>query len=209
MIRLPRKHGDVLLDDEDASILDLYWITTGSKQTRLGPYTRAFGRAKSKPHRTSVLPRILLQPPDGLEIDHINQDPLDNRRENLRVVTHAFNLTNRRTQNKNWYKGVRLNRRDYEATFWLGGAYYKGPRRKSPELAALDYNRMLISVWGRDLHLNDPPCVSMYPVPSDTNCLLCNACCHCCCVCGDRPTASMTRLFSSGGEMTLPGKDGQ
>jgi hypothetical protein len=31
----------------------------------------------------------------GFEIDHINRDSLDNRRANLRVVTHAANCLNR------------------------------------------------------------------------------------------------------------------
>jgi len=33
--------------------------------------------------------------PDGLEIDHINRNKLDNRIENLRTVTRAGNLQNR------------------------------------------------------------------------------------------------------------------
>lgn len=48
--------------------------------------------------RTIFLHRVILgltddDPRDG---DHINRDPLDNRRSNLRIVTHAENCQNRR-----------------------------------------------------------------------------------------------------------------
>lgn len=48
------------------------------------------------------------------KVDHINGDGLDNRRSNLRVVTHAENLTNRSGWKKSSskYKGVTWFKRD-------------------------------------------------------------------------------------------------
>ena len=54
------------------------------------------------------LARILLGSPHGLEIDHINNDITDNRRENLRIVTHQQNQINqpRQKNNTSGYIGV-------------------------------------------------------------------------------------------------------
>ncbi|MFA5251235.1 MAG: AP2 domain-containing protein [Phycisphaerae bacterium] len=40
--------------------------------------------------------RELMKPPNGLVVDHKNNDSLDNRRENLRIATQAENIQNRR-----------------------------------------------------------------------------------------------------------------
>lgn len=52
--------------------------------------------------------RLITTCPSGLEVDHINRDKLDNRRENLRVVNHSINQHNTPAQcdNTSGYKGV-------------------------------------------------------------------------------------------------------
>lgn len=45
--------------------------------------------------------RLIMDAPDGMDVDHINGDVLDNRRENLRVVSHSINMANRPHPNKN------------------------------------------------------------------------------------------------------------
>jgi hypothetical protein len=52
--------------------------------------------------------------PDNMEPDHINRNRLDNRFENLRLLTRSHNLLNRERDygNSNGYRGVR-ERRDY------------------------------------------------------------------------------------------------
>lgn len=60
-------------------------------------------RRPKKPKRTFWLHRLILgaQDPEtgeqltNLVVDHINRDPLDNRRENLRLVTQRENQRNR------------------------------------------------------------------------------------------------------------------
>jgi hypothetical protein len=48
-----------------------------------------------------MLARVIMQPPDGMEVDHWDHLPLDNRRSNLRIVTPNENSRNRRTRPNN------------------------------------------------------------------------------------------------------------
>lgn len=201
MVEIVRKHGVILLDDEDAWVLDEYWLAIDlSRRHRKIPYrqVRAVRRGQRKGPKLN-LGRLLMNPPDGMEVDHINLDPLDNRRSNLRVVTRSMNVANRRMANSNWYKGIRQvpGGLGYHARIKVDGVTYSTTGRPSPELAALDFNRMVISTWGRDMHLNDVPCMAIDPAPAQSNCLFCNAPCYCCCVCSDPPSAGMQRLFDT------------
>lgn len=44
--------------------------------------------------RKTYMHWVVLTPPKGLMIDHINRNTLDNRRENLRIVTRSENRKN-------------------------------------------------------------------------------------------------------------------
>jgi hypothetical protein len=49
---------------------------------------------------------FLMRPLAGTEVDHINRDPLDNRRSNLRIVTRSENCFNRVRPNKTGTPGL-------------------------------------------------------------------------------------------------------
>lgn len=61
-----------------------------------------------KPRRIKYLHRFILNPDHGDEVDHVNGDGLDNRRQNLRTCSHAENMRNARLRcnSRSGFKGV-------------------------------------------------------------------------------------------------------
>lgn len=60
--------------------------------------------------RLTYMHRLILNAPDGVGVDHIDGDKLNNQRENLRVATQRENTRNqaRHSQGASGYKGVSL-----------------------------------------------------------------------------------------------------
>ena len=70
------------------------------------------------------LHRIIMDDPEDLIVDHINRNPLDNRRDNLRIVSiqeNNMNLSIRKT-NKSGVSGVCW---DKDANKWRADIAYK------------------------------------------------------------------------------------
>jgi hypothetical protein len=84
-----RNGGVTLVDDEDLEWLAQYrWFGYEMKSRRRYAMTDIHGER-------IYIHRLIMDAPVGLEVDHKNGDSLDNRRSNLRVVTHQVNMRNR------------------------------------------------------------------------------------------------------------------
>jgi len=72
---------------------------------------------KSGELRDKYIHRIIMNCPPDKQIDHINHNPLDNRRENLRICTRRENALNRgRPKNSSTgFKGVHRYKDKYKA----------------------------------------------------------------------------------------------
>ena len=94
----------------------LYWKISPSTKVRAGSQAGSMGkdywRVGYKRRTAWFAHRIIWEMhngeiPDGMQVDHINQDKLDNRVENLRLATNSQNNHNSsRTKGKSKYKGV-------------------------------------------------------------------------------------------------------
>ncbi|ACT00258.1 HNH endonuclease [Paenibacillus sp. JDR-2] len=90
---------------------------------------------------TPSLHRQLLNNPARMFVDHINHDTLDNRRVNLRVVTNAQNLQNRKgvpSHNTSGYRGVSFEKESgkFKAYIRIDNKLHNLGRYESAEEAA-------------------------------------------------------------------------
>jgi len=106
--------------------------------------------------------RVVMNAPPGMDVDHINGDKLDNRKENLRVCTRAQNSSNKklRRDSKSGFKGVYQTRSGrYQAYIGMPGTAGKHERLgtyDTPEEAARVRDRRAIELHGEFAYTNFP-----------------------------------------------------
>ena len=128
-IQIPITQGFVAIIDEcDSDLLAHKWhaLKTGHK-----PYVstniKVNGNWKGKRLHTLIAERILARPLTSKEVvDHIDNNPLNNRRSNLRVCSVADNAKNKGTYQKNrtGLKGVYSRDGKFRAQIQSNGVKY-------------------------------------------------------------------------------------
>ena len=104
--------------------------------------------------------RIIVNPPDGAIVDHINGNPQDNRLSNLRIVTEIDNQRNMRlpSHNTSGFKGVsfRKDRGKYRAYISIHNKTKHLGSFESAENAARAYDDAARFYFGEYASLNFP-----------------------------------------------------
>ena len=147
------KHA--LVDSEDFQYLNQFnWFLHHS-----GAVVRN-KRVSLNKYKSLQMHREIMGASDGKEIDHINYNRRDNRKNNLRICNRSQNARNQklRVDNSSGYKGVYWNK---EKGLWQAQMRnenkkmsYLG-RFKTKEEAALAYNISVIKVAGEFAVLNN------------------------------------------------------
>lgn len=153
MIYTLKNGEEIKIDEEDLPLVRKYnWQTNNGYVFR----TEQVDFVKTRYY----LHRELLNAPNGMEVDHINGDPSDNRRCNIRLCTPAENKRNRRkprTAKNSKYKGVKQRLGKYEASIGRRENYrYLGTYDTEIE-AAIAYNIKAKELYGEFANLNEIP----------------------------------------------------
>jgi hypothetical protein len=108
---IPLTKGKVaIVDAEDYECINSFlWISHHDKNIDYAQ--RALPKEKGIQKDQKMHHVIMGYPPEGLMIDHINGNGLDNRKSNLRFVTNRQNCMNRHQNTTSRYPGVTWNKR--------------------------------------------------------------------------------------------------
>lgn len=157
-----------LVDDEDYEIV-MKAITARSKW-----YAHKPGKAASyyafNGRRDKSIHRVIMDPPEGMVVDHINGNCLDNRRENLRICSYSQNSCNKkvRTDSKSGFKGVCQRGKRYQA--YIGDPGTPALKKRNIKLgtyntaieAAAAYDKKAVEFYGEYAKINFPENIKQY-----------------------------------------------
>jgi hypothetical protein len=121
---------EILVDAEDFKRISQHSWRLSYSQTKRAIRTQVCVQTDID-YKTVKLHRFIVNAPEDFDVDHKNGNPLDNRKENLRVCTRSSNLQNaskyqRKGGTSSRYKGVSWHK---AAKKWEAGLQVDGKRK--------------------------------------------------------------------------------
>jgi len=115
-----------MVDDEDFSELNKYKWTAHWSKSNKSYYVERHVSTSSGGRTTEQMSRKIMGLKHGnkMQVDHINHDTLDNRKENLRIVTNRENCQNKRYKSKygiGIYYDYRNKKNPYQVQVMING----------------------------------------------------------------------------------------
>lgn len=118
-IRLTQGQVTIVDDEDYATVSQHTWC---AKHEGLRWYAVTNIKINGK-YRLVRLHRFLLNPPEGMDIDHINGNSLDNRRSNISICTRSENIhnTHRGRKSRLGFRGLSIHRHKFSASITVRG----------------------------------------------------------------------------------------
>lgn len=156
LIYVGKNKTECLIDEEDYEKLNKkgnFFCNTEQGYICVKNYI-SFKNGKAK-YKQQYLHRMIMDAPTSLQVDHINGNKKDNRKENLRLCTNAGNSKNKKNF-KGKYKGVYFDKKNSK---WMAQitkdyhCFYIGSFLNENE-AAIAYNDRAKELHGEFAYLN-------------------------------------------------------
>jgi len=145
---------EALVSPQDFDLVrEFKWVAAKGGRTHYASQTIWLAGGKKT---VRLMHRLILAPPKGVFVDHINGNGLDNRRENLRLCSHAQNIRNQQPQvgTSSRFKGVWMQRGKWAAMIQHNGDKITLGRFDCEERAARQYDRAARVFFGRFARTN-------------------------------------------------------
>lgn len=149
-------------DFEEIKLLDVTWrVKYNNKGNRITGV--CYSKRNNDNGKTYFLHRAIMKCPPDKVVDHIDRNPLNNLKENLRVCTHEENLQNQ--SKKRHYKGNKPTS-EYRGVSKYKGQFHVSVNGKSTrftnEIAAANYyNILALEQYGDFANLNSVEYMSL------------------------------------------------
>lgn len=151
-----------IVSEEDYAYLSQFkWYASQTKNRHYA----ARGIDRKGIRKVIHMHRVIMRA-EGQEVDHINGDTLDNRRENLRLVEHHQNLKNQRAQRRgaSIYRGVYM---DQETRMWVVQIKDRGRVRtvhgiEDEQIAAAVYDLLALDRFKEYARFNLPDLIAAW-----------------------------------------------
>lgn len=155
LIPLTRGKFAVVDDSDFEEINQWKWCFVPSRE---GTGYAFRSKGKGGTWESFLMHRVIMKPPKSMMIDHINHDGIDNRRENLRIVTNSQNQSNVGliSTNTTGFRGVRFHKNGWEASLKFNTTFIYLGRFKSAEDAARAYDSKILELHGELAFTNFP-----------------------------------------------------
>jgi len=135
-----------IVDDDDFDLIKKYkWRALTGKGLQ-------YAVTSTFPLKSMSMHRLIINAPDGKQVDHIDGNGLNNRKSNLRLCTHSQNQRNSKlsSMNTSGYRGVYFDKyhRKWAAEISVNNKILKLGRFFSKVEAAKAYDKAAVEYGG-------------------------------------------------------------